>query len=82
MGTVGDIYGIGRGSILAPILVGAGRSPKDVAPATLISTFLTSIIGVVTFVALSTQRHGAIAPDWASVSPSERVASLAVISER
>jgi hypothetical protein len=64
VGTVGGIYGIGGGSILAPILVGAGRSPKDVAPATLLSTFLTSIIGVVTFVVLSTGHHSAIAPDW------------------
>jgi len=64
VGAVGGIYGIGGGSILAPILIGAGRSPRDVAPATLLSTFLTSIIGVATFVILSTQHHGAIAPDW------------------
>ena len=32
VGVVGGIYGIGGGSILAPILVGAGRSPKEVAP--------------------------------------------------
>jgi uncharacterized protein len=64
VGVVGGIYGIGGGSILAPLLIGAGRSPKEVAPATLLSTFLTSIVGVGTFVLLSTQHHGAIAPDW------------------
>lgn len=64
VGAVGGIYGIGGGSILAPILIGAGRSPRDVAPATLLSTFLTSVVGVGTFVVLSTQHHGSIAPDW------------------
>lgn len=64
VGTVGGIYGIGGGSILAPILIGAGRSPRDVAPATLLSTLLTSIVGVVAFVLLSTHHHGSIAPDW------------------
>jgi uncharacterized protein len=64
VGVVGGIYGVGGGSILAPILVGAGRSPKEVAPATLASTFLTSVVGVATFVVLSTRHHGSIAPDW------------------
>jgi uncharacterized membrane protein YfcA len=64
VGCVGGIYGIGGGSILAPILIGSGRSPSEVAPATLASTFLTSIAGVVTFVLLATQSHGPISPDW------------------
>jgi uncharacterized protein len=64
VGCVGGIYGIGGGSILAPILIGTGRSPSEVAPATLASTFLTSIAGVVTFVILATQSRGAISPDW------------------
>jgi uncharacterized membrane protein YfcA len=64
VGCVGGIYGIGGGSILAPILIGTGRSPSEVAPATLASTFLTSIAGVVTFVLLATQSHGSISPDW------------------
>lgn len=45
VGCVGGIYGIGGGSILAPILIGSGRSPSEVAPATLASTFVTSIAG-------------------------------------
>ena len=64
VGAVGGIYGIGGGSILAPILIGAGRPASDVAPATLASTFVTSIAGVVTFVALAASRHGPVAPDW------------------
>jgi uncharacterized protein len=64
VGTVGGIYGIGGGSILAPILIGAGNSPRQVAPATLASTFVTSIVGVVTFIILAAGRHGSIRPDW------------------
>jgi uncharacterized protein len=64
VGCVGGIYGIGGGSILAPILIGSGRSPSQVAPAALASTFVTSIAGVSTFAILSLQQHGPIAPDW------------------
>jgi uncharacterized membrane protein YfcA len=64
VGCVGGIYGIGGGSILAPILIGLGRPPRDVAPAALASTFVTSVAGVVTFVILSINRHGSVSPDW------------------
>ena len=64
VGAVGGIYGIGGGSILAPMLVGAGRSPRDVAPATLASTFVTSVVGVATFLLLSAANHSSAAPDW------------------
>ena len=64
VGCVGGIYGIGGGAILAPILIGSGRPPAEVAPATLASTFVTSVAGVVTFLLLSTHHHGSIAPDW------------------
>jgi uncharacterized membrane protein YfcA len=49
---------------LAPVLIGSGRSPTEVAPATLASTFVTSLAGVVTFLVLSAHHHGTIAPDW------------------
>jgi uncharacterized membrane protein YfcA len=62
VGTVGGIYGIGGGSILAPILIAAGTSPRKVAPATLASTFVTSVVGVITFIVLAAGRHGSIAP--------------------
>jgi uncharacterized protein len=52
VGCVGGIYGIGGGSILAPILIGSGRRPAEVAPAALASTFVTSVAGVVTFTIL------------------------------
>ncbi len=64
VGCVGGIYGIGGGSILAPILIGSGRSPAQVAPAALASTFITSVAGVITFTILSVGHHGSIAPDW------------------
>jgi len=64
VGCVGGIYGIGGGSILAPILIGSGGSATEVAPATLTSTFVTSVAGVITFLVLSTHHHGPVAPDW------------------
>jgi uncharacterized protein len=64
VGVVGGIYGIGGGSVLAPILVSSGRPPYEVAPATLTSTFATSIAGVATFAILATSHHGSVAPDW------------------
>lgn len=64
VGCVGGIYGIGGGSILAPILIGTGRPPKDVAPAALASTFVTSVAGVVTFAILSIHHQGPVSPDW------------------
>lgn len=66
VGCVGGIYGVGGGSILAPILIGAGRRPAEVAPAALASTFVTSVAGVVTFSILSIHHHGSVAPDWAT----------------
>lgn len=65
VGTVGGIYGIGGGSILGPILVGIGFSVFEVAPAALAATFLTSIAGVLTFLLLSLDHSGDLAPDWA-----------------
>jgi uncharacterized protein len=65
VGTVGGIYGVGGGSILAPILLALGYSAYEVAPATLAATFLTSIGGIVTYQVLQVTHGGAIAPDWA-----------------
>lgn len=64
VGTIGGIYGIGGGSLLAPVLVGLGFSVVEVAPAALASTFLTSIVGVVTYAVLSLRHSGSIAPVW------------------
>ena len=64
VGCVGGIYGIGGGSILAPVLISTGRPPREVAPAALASTFVTSVAGVITFLVLSVHHHGPVAPDW------------------
>jgi uncharacterized membrane protein YfcA len=64
VGCVGGIYGIGGGSILAPVLIGTGRPPPEVAPAALASTFVTLVAGVVTFTILATHEHGSVAPNW------------------
>ena len=64
VGCAGGIYGIGGGSILAPVLIGSGREPAEVAPAALASTFVTSVAGVITFTVLSAHHHGSVAPDW------------------
>ena len=37
--------------------------PEHVAPVTLASTFVGSIVGVATFLVLSTKYHGSISPD-------------------
>jgi hypothetical protein len=64
VGCVGGIYGIGGGSILAPVLVSTGRKPAEVAPAALASTFVTSVAGVITFTVLAIHAHVHAAPDW------------------
>src|ERR1700689_1501687 len=61
VGTVGGIYGIGGGSILAPILLAVGYSAYEVAPAALAATFLTSIGGIVTYQVLQITHGGTIA---------------------
>jgi uncharacterized membrane protein YfcA len=65
VGFVGGIYGIGGGSILGPILVGRGMPISRVAPATLASTFVTSIAGAATYALLALTTPGNIAPHWA-----------------
>ena len=65
VGVIGGVYGIGGGSILAPILLALGLSVFDVAGAALAATFLTSIAGVITYQVLQLKHGGTIAPDWA-----------------
>jgi uncharacterized membrane protein YfcA len=64
VGCVGGIYGLGGGAFLAPVLIGTGRRPAEAAPATLASTLVTSVAGVVTFVILSLHEPGAVSPDF------------------
>jgi len=65
VGVVGGVLGIGGGSILAPTLAGLGLSLARVAPAALMSTFVTSLVGIATFAALGWSGRPAAAPDWA-----------------
>jgi uncharacterized protein len=64
VGVVGGIYGIGGGSLLAPMLLAAGFSAYEVAPATLLATFATSVVGIATFASLQVLQGGNAAPDW------------------
>jgi uncharacterized protein len=64
VGVVGGVYGIGGGSILSPILVGSGMAVATVAPAALASTFVTSVVGAITYAVLALFADGSIAPDW------------------
>lgn len=64
VGVAGGIYGIGGGSLLGPILVGRGAPVATVAPAALASTFMTSVVGAITYALLSLAAAGDVAPDW------------------
>ena len=58
----GAVGCVGGGSILAPILIGTGRRPVQVAPAVPASTFVTSVAGVITCTVLSLHHDGSISP--------------------
>lgn len=64
VGTIGGIYGIGGGSLIGPVLVGAGMSVVAVAPAALATTWTTSIVGVATYALISLDATGPVSPDW------------------
>jgi uncharacterized membrane protein YfcA len=64
VGVAGGIYGIGGGSLLGPVLVARGVPVATVAPAALASTFVTSVIGAITYGLLSLTATGDVAPDW------------------
>lgn len=63
-GVAGGIYGIGGGSLLSPVLVATGLSVASVAPATLVTTLLTSIVGAGSYTLLALTAPGPVAPDW------------------
>lgn len=65
VGILGGIYGIGGGSPLSPILVGRGLPVATVAPAALLTTFITSLAGALTYIVLAITTAGdRIAPSW------------------
>lgn len=66
VGVVGGIYGIGGGAIIAPFFVAIYNLPiHTVAGATLLSTFVTSVVGVL-FYQVTAPFYGNmdVAPDW------------------
>jgi uncharacterized membrane protein YfcA len=63
-GLIGGIYGIGGGSLLAPILVAAGYAVAEVAPAALLSTFVTSCVGALAYTVLDLTGQAHAAPHW------------------
>lgn len=67
-GLIGGIYGISGGSIIAPALAGVwGLGVRRVAPAVLVSTLLTSMVGVLSFQILGLlagEGDPARRPDW------------------
>jgi uncharacterized membrane protein YfcA len=66
-GTIGGIYGVSGGSIIAPVLAGVFALPvRRVAPAALTATLITSVAGVISFEVLAaTGASGpGSRPDW------------------
>jgi uncharacterized membrane protein YfcA len=64
VGIIGGAYGIGGGSIIAPILITFFRLPVyAIAGAVLLGTFVSSLAGV-TFYSLIPINEAVAAPDW------------------
>ena len=65
VGIIGGIYGIGGGAIIAPFLVTFFHLPVyTIAGATLMGTFLTSILGVVFYSVIPVKGGITAPPDW------------------
>jgi len=66
VGIIGGIYGIGGGAIIAPFFVAIFHLPVyAVAGAALMGTFITSVVGVLTYQILSSvYTNMSVAPDW------------------
>ena len=63
-GAIGGIYGVGGGSLLAPVLVASGYLLAQVAPAALLTTFVTSCVGALTYAALALFGQEGAGPEW------------------
>lgn len=65
IGVIGGAYGIGGGSLMAPVLVAVfGLSLHAVAGAALFGTFVTSVVGVALYQFLPTPTGAPAQPDW------------------
>jgi uncharacterized membrane protein YfcA len=60
---IGGAYGVGGGSLLAPILVAMGIPVRRVAGATLLSTGVTSAVGLIAYLTAAAAGEPS-APDW------------------
>lgn len=66
VGVIGGTYGIGGGSIIAPFCVGVFHMPVyTIAGATLLGTFMTSLMGVFFYSVLPSSPGMTTSPDWA-----------------
>ena len=69
VGMIGGVYGIGGGAIIAPFFIAIyGLPVHAVASATLMGTFITSVVGVVFYeliAPLYETSEMAVSPDWA-----------------
>ncbi|HVM20643.1 MAG TPA: TSUP family transporter, partial [Egibacteraceae bacterium] len=63
-GLIGGVYGLGGGSLLAPVLVGSGYLVSDVAAATLRATWVTSLAGAAVYAAIEATTGAAAGPVW------------------
>ncbi len=65
IGIIGGVYGIGGGSIISPFLVTIFHLPVyTIAGATLMSTFFTSVSGVIFYSFLPVKGGVTASPDW------------------
>ena len=64
VGVVGGVYGVGGGSLLGPLLVGSGMAVAAVAPAALLATWVTSMVGVGAYAVIALDATGPVSPDW------------------
>ncbi len=65
IGVIGGAYGIGGGSLMAPVLVAVfGLSVHAVAGAALFGTFVTSLVGVALYQFLPAPAGMSAQPDW------------------
>ncbi|MEJ2684383.1 MAG: sulfite exporter TauE/SafE family protein, partial [Candidatus Sulfobium sp.] len=65
VGIIGGAYGIGGGAIIAPVCVAIFNLPVyTVAGAALLSTFMTSVAGIVFYTTVPLKSGVATSPDW------------------
>ncbi len=65
VGVVGGAYGIGGGAVMAPFCIAVMRLPPFiVAGASLLSTWVTSVVGALFYAFVPLSASGSTSPDW------------------